>query len=245
MTAHHVGIFDGISSPLRRDGELPSGQAFARAAARALLAVDPDVDARTAVDLITRQLAQIGVAHAGPFGSVAAIYAPDRGEVWRVGDVHVAIDDRHLPGSKRIDAAMAGFRAAINAAALAVGTPLSDIIHDDPGLAAAAPLLAAQPTLANHPGAFGYGVLNGTPIPDELIETYSVPSNGRVVLASDGYLGPERTLADAERQLHRAIADDPACIGPLWTMGKALTRNTAAPDDRAYIRIETDPAESH
>ncbi|XVQ09605.1 hypothetical protein ACQP1W_44990 [Spirillospora sp. CA-255316] len=245
VTAHHVGIFDGMSSPLRRDGEPASGRAFADAAAQALLAVDPDVDAMTAVDLITRRLAEIGVSHAGPSGCVAAIYARDRGEVWRVGDVHVAIGDRRLPGGKRVDAAMAGFRAAINAAALAAGTPLTDIIRDDPGLAAAAPLLAVQPTLANHPGAFGYGVLNGTPVPTEMIEVYPVPPTERVVLASDGYLGPEPTFAEAERELRQAMADDPACIGPLWTMGKPLTPNTSGPDDRSYIRIEPGPAESN
>ncbi|MCP5026141.1 MAG: hypothetical protein GY929_07625, partial [Actinomycetia bacterium] len=57
----------------------------------------------------------------------------------------------HTPniGTKRVDAAAYSFRAAINAALLAAGTPLNEILSNDPGSAAARPLFDLQQQLTN------------------------------------------------------------------------------------------------
>lgn len=238
LTPHFVAVIDGMSSPLRSPGRLGSGREYALATGRAISELPARADARTAIDRITDRLSRITASHAGPAGCVAAIYSANRRELWRVGDIHIAIGMQTLPAHKEVDEAMTGFRAAINAAKLAAGTPLHVIRTTDPGLAAARALLEVQPLLANRNVPFGYGVLNGTTVPDQLIEVFAIPDERCWLrLASDGYLSPASSLAHAEAELFDAINADPASIGVMRDMGKALQPGADAPDDRTYVRL--------
>jgi hypothetical protein len=240
ITGRHVAVVDGMSSPLRRSSERASGRIFASGAAQVIAAMPEGISARDAVDQITAKL-RLGASplHDGPSGAVAAIYSLARQEVWRIGDVHLRIGSRDMPGRKAVDLAMAGYRAATNAVNLASGMALDVVINTDPGLASVSKLLEMQPVLANRDVAFGYGVLNGTRVPDRFLEVEPVPFGAQVVLASDGYLNAAPTLAAGERALRAAIAQDPACIGVLWEMGKSVASGADAPDDRCYVRVDT------
>lgn len=237
VTPDHVAVIDGMSSPLATADRSASGRTFALAVAQAVLTLPADADARQAVTWVTEALAGIVAAHAGPAGAVAALYSRLRGEVWRVGDVHIAIDGRMLPGEKAVDVAYGQFRAAVNAARLAAGATLADVLNQDPGQEAAAELLRWQHHLANREVAYGYGVLDGSHVPDRHIEVYPVPEGATVVLATDGYLGPAPSLALAERELADGLRRDPACIGELQRMGKGLRGGQTHPDDRTYVRL--------
>ncbi|AAT89226.1 hypothetical protein ATY41_08150 [Leifsonia xyli subsp. xyli] len=240
VTPRHVAVLDGMSTPLREPGQAPSGRAFAATAAAAIGALPARATAYEAGAAITRRLAALDVAHTGPAGAVAAIYSAERNEVWRVGDIHIAINGKQHPGRKDVDVAMARYRAAVNSAHLTDGMlSLAQLRDADPGLAAARPLLAVQPALANRTVPYGYGVLDGTRVPDVFVEVFPVPHPCWVVLASDGFLTAAPTLDAAQSELDAAIATDPACIGALWEMGKALRSGSAAPDDRSYARLRT------
>lgn len=81
-----------------------------------------------------------------------------------------------------VDRVASEFRAAV--AATYEGHPeLEELAR-----AAILPLLRRQLHLANQPGEFGYGLLNGERVPDTYIEVFEVPAKTReVVLASDGH----------------------------------------------------------
>ncbi|MDO5533572.1 MAG: hypothetical protein Q4F65_02835 [Propionibacteriaceae bacterium] len=237
ITDDFVAVIDGMSSPLASGGGPRSGRLFALGVARAVQDLPSGIDARTAIDRITEALASITVEHSGPSGAVAAIYSRTRGEVWRVGDIHVAIAGQEHPGEKAVDVAYGQFRAAINAAQIAAGTSLDQILARDPGQEAAAELLRWQHHLANRETDYGYGVLNGTAVPTAYIEVMEVPSGASVILATDGYLGPAPSLEQAETELSAALRADPACIGELQGMGKGLRGRQAHPDDRTYVRL--------
>ena len=242
VTEHYVAAIDGMSSPLRRNNEKPSGRRFASAVGSAIAALPPDCDAVAATAAISAAASGVSSDHSGPSGAVAAILSLTRREVWRIGDVHVRIGDSYFPGSKLVDEIGVQFRAVVNHSALLAGVSLHNIRTNDPGLVALAPLLEGMEHLANRVGEFGYGVLNGTPVPPEFIEVYPVPETPcDIVLATDGFLSAAPTLGEAEGALRRALSADPACIGPeLRSMGKAITPDAHFPDDRCYVRIRLD-----
>ncbi|MEA9987053.1 hypothetical protein [Subtercola sp. RTI3] len=236
VTPYFLAVFDGMSSPLRAAGSLGSGRAFAEVAARTLVDLPANATARDAINAISTAQMSIHTEHPGPSGAVAAILSLTRMEVWRVGDVHIRIGEQHLPAHKDVDDALAQFRAAINAAHLADGMTLTEILTTDPGLAAAAPLLKLQPALANRDVAYGYGVLNGTNVPDRFLEVHHIPDATVVVLASDGYLAAESALQLAEEHLRTAINHDPAGVNELRDFAKTVVPGKNAPDDRSYLR---------
>lgn len=238
ITERHIAVIDGMSSPLKAKGQPPSGRVFAQAAALAVRDLPGHITADQAVRAITHRLQGIRAGHDGPVGAVVAIYSVQRREVWRVGDVHVAIGDDIHPATKDVDTALEYYRAAVNAASFAAGMPLEEVIATDPGLSGAEHLLHIQPALANRVGAFGYGVLNGARVPEEFIDILPVPQGApQLVLASDGFLGPLPSLAEAEEKLFEAMIADPAGIGLLRQMAKCTKPGNNAPDDRAYIRL--------
>lgn len=236
VTGSHLAVIDGMSAPLRREGSAGSGRVFALQAAAVIANLPASIEAEDAIERISRAQADIPADHAGPTGAVAAIFSLERREVWRVGDIHVAIGDEHYPAEKDVDTALAWFRAAINAAHLAGGACIEEIIASDPGLMAASELLRLQPALANMDTPFGYGVLNGSPVPARFVEIRPVPDRQEVILASDGFLNAASSLAAAEDQLQTAIRADPAGLQQLRGFAKTMTPGFLAPDDRSYIR---------
>lgn len=99
------------------------------------------------------------------------------------------------------------------------------------------PLLLRQDLFANQavPHYLSYGIVNGTYIPDFYIYTYEIPANVEVVLASDGYLGPEGTLVEAEEELARTLKKDPLLINKHKGFRPAPAGGSF--DDRAWIRF--------
>ena len=176
--------------------------------------------------------------HERPSASIVMLDT-SAGLVWRVGDCPFRIDAGTWNTPKCIDRVTSNFRAAFLAAT--AGGYRDDPSCADPGREAILPLLRAQANLANVSGEFGYGVLNGTPVPPEFIEVVQLPEATReIVLASDGYPALPATLAEAEAELARLLALDPSCVGPLRAT-KGLLPGMLSFDDRSWIRIALDP----
>ncbi len=246
VTADFAVVVDGASDStgLRIDGQT-GGRFAAEILRRSIECLPAAATAREFADRLTGDLADrvheaagdLGPSQRWPSASVVCMSFARR-EIWRIGDCNVVIDGRPDVGGKRVDDAAYGFRAAYNAALLAAGTPLADILRDDPGAAASRPLLDSQQHLANVAGPWGYGCINGRPVPDELIEVQAVaPRVGEVVLTSDGYPDPQPSLAASEERLQQLLAADPAAIGALWTVGKSLRPGNRSVDDRAFLRL--------
>lgn len=241
ITADFIAVFDGMSSPMRSPGQRPTGALYSCRAAEAVAALPPQIGALDAIACLTAAVAGIDPDHSGPVGTATAIYSRHRGEIWRVGDIHVRIGRTVSLGGKHVDTAMTAFRAAVNAAHLASGETPERIRREDPGLQATRPLLLVQDALANSTEAWGYGIINGTVVPRRHVEVFAVPAGTSVVLASDGYPTPSPTLDAAEVELRSALAADPLCIDRLAAMGKA-PQPGSAPDDRTYVRFTHHPS---
>jgi hypothetical protein len=209
----------------------------------------PDADPLDALDAVIRQLSLLrqewSIASDDPLApsAVAAVLMPERRQIWRVGDVHVAIRrgehwDIH-PAVKAIDRVVADARAALLLCRLAQGDTPGRLAVTDPGRAMVMPLLEAQNVLANldDDSPLGFGVLDGRRVPGRYLTVLDLDETvTEVVLASDGYLSPGPTLRDAEAELSASLAADPLRIG-LHASTKAAPDGANSFDDRTYVRL--------
>jgi hypothetical protein len=237
-------VLDGATdvSGAQFDG-LPGGLFAARTLAAAVLDLPRDADARSAVTFLTGRL-QDALAACSATGTptyrpsaVMVVYSDARREVWRVGDATYAVDGQASYAHKPVDTLTSTWRQAWTEALLLSGADPVDILADDPGFAAMWPLVEMQERFANTPGSrFSFGVLNGTPVPDEFIQVIAVPNAQEVVLTSDGYAQAAATLAEAEAHHERALAADPMSLA-VGAMNRGLRPAWEACDDRAYVRL--------
>ncbi|HUR08414.1 MAG TPA: hypothetical protein VM347_38150 [Nonomuraea sp.] len=138
-----------------------------------------------------------------------------------------------------VDRVLAGARAAYLHCLFAAGASSDDLAAVDPGRALILPVLERQSALANceDAGPFGYGVLDGRPVPRRFIETFQLHDDAcEVVLASDGYLRPSATLASAEAELDTSLRADRLRI-LAHAATKGVVPGADSFDDRAYVRL--------
>ena len=241
LTDSHVAVIDGMTAGLGNDGACtePPGRVAAARIAAATLSLPPEATAGDAVRLYTAALEPDSRNHGDVlFGASIVCLSVHHREIWRVGDCHLRIGTAEHFGDKAVDQANASYRAAINHAALAAGATVNDLRVHDPGRLATGPLIDAQRRLANHTGSYGYGVLNGTAVPGDFIETFRLGAGAAdVTFMSDGYPSFGRDLAAAERHLLRILDRDPACIDELARMAKSWKPGSNGPDDRSYVRV--------
>ncbi|MGW2080591.1 hypothetical protein ACWCOW_27255 [Streptomyces sp. NPDC001939] len=243
-----AAVIDGATDKSGRDYDGMNGGALAASTVAEVLAgLDPATEPVQAVGALSTALAALrasaGIAPNDPVGpsAVAAVFVPARGEIWRVGDVHIALGSasgwREHPADKRIDRVLAGARAAYLHCLMAEGMTANELAQTDPGREVILPVLRRQGRLANRLGPFGYGVLDGTPVPADFIEVIPVDASAtNIVLASDGYLTPARTLAAAEADLADSLRQDPLRIGQ-QPATKGIKPGSRSFDDRTYVRL--------
>lgn len=238
-------VVDGVTGKDRaRFHGLTGGRFAAETVLSAVNDLPADADARTAVDHVSDALHAAIEAAGGPRlhppGTQLAMYSAARQEIWRVGDIHARIGTlvqaTHTPPTDKV---ATEFRAAYLSALLAAGYDAGELAANDPSWEAMLPLLAQQDVFANqtkhHP--YGYGVINGTPVPDHHLHVRHVPAGSEVVLATDGYLSVEGTLVDAETELAYVTSRDPLLIRLHKGFRPANDRGSF--DDRAWVRFLT------
>lgn len=250
-----VAVVDGATD---KTGQLYDGHTSGRLAAETLAAtigqLDEDVDPYVAVALMTRNAEalrkELGISDVTTMAPSAsfALLSVHRRELWRVGDCHMALRAQQhyapYPGEKAVDIATSLARSAYTACLLAGGGDPADISRDDPGRRFIMPLLEAQGVLSNsmEPSLFAYGVIDGTPVPSRLVEVLPLPDTAcEVILATDGYIKPERTLEEAEKTLSDSIRLDPLRIGA-HRGTKGLRPGAHSFDDRAWVRVKLSAA---
>jgi hypothetical protein len=245
-----IAVFDGVSD---RNGSLwSSGRKGGRFAAEVLsLALHEQVpfnaSAEQCIEIINGALSRAieenmpDGFNADHPGACAVIYSRDRQEIWRVGDCAFMIEGQAKYGYMPIDQVMVDFRRAYIESLLIEGRSFEEIgsAEIDAAWEPLMPLLSRQHYFANlnSDSKYAYGVINGTLIPQRLIETFSVNKEGdEVILASDGYPKILPTLEDTEYFLNQVNKNDPLRIGdyPHLRMKKPSWKNV---DDRAYIRF--------
>jgi hypothetical protein len=247
-TADFVAVIDGATDKTNREFRGRCGGRFAaETLAHAFEQMPADADLHACVTRLTADLRLALVSSAAPVdlerddapSAVFVAYSARRREVWRVGDGSWRIGDESHCGDKAVDVVAAGMRSALLHALLLEGEPPDELMRNDPGRQMILPLLRHQYRLRNSEDPrFGYGALDGRPVPERFLEVRAVPPGTEVVLASDGYPCVLGTLSESEAYLDDELARDPMRIGRHCET-KGLLPGHASFDDRAYLRIAT------
>lgn len=245
VTSDFAAVIDGVTDKTGYDYAGVTGGRFAALIlADAIRGLPRDVDGRTAINLLTDALrtavASFSGAPANGPAAVVVIYSAHRREVWQVGDAtfsELGLQPLRQPVPLLIDEVHCRIRSTVLHQLLAEGVPADVLARTDPGRAEILPTLTSQHLHRNKPGMFGFGAIDGTPVPDEFVETYWLDDDvTELVLFSDGYPAAYRTLAEAETQLTVLLAADPLCINELQGT-KALNPELLSFDDRSYLRF--------
>ena len=234
VTDHIAAVFDGETNKGAHVDPSP-GRLTAQACAKTVAGLESGFDP---VEIVAALHEAVRLLDAGPGAAASgAVLDAAAGLVVRVGDVAVGVDGSFDMGSKPSDPIAAAARSALTAALSAQGASADELRADDPGRRMVMPLLLAQRVWRNVPDArWGFGVIDGTATPFELIDVFRVPDGAEVVLASDGYADPRPTLAESEAVLSEALKRDPLCVTEMPST-KGIAAGAVSFDDRTYLRI--------
>jgi hypothetical protein len=247
ITDAHVVVIDGATDigDKRYRGQTP-GRFAMEVLSAAVRELPADASADAAIDQLSDALlaaaTETGMkadAHVRPTATVAC-FSVARREVWRVGDAPVRIGAFVSIPHTALDVLASGTRAAYDRAMIALGTPLAEIEHRDPGRDIVLPILRLQTRFQNDPAdfaEFGRGAIDGRRVPARFRERWTADPGTEVVLATDGYPTPAPTLAQAEVELAELLARDPLRIDWAAPGTKGRRPGAASFDDRAYVRL--------
>lgn len=238
---HVLGVADGATAKPWDTAATPTGALLAGRVAEMLAGQPVEATAQDAVRAVTELVAKLnadaGIAPgAGSAVTFAMVHARRR-EVWRIGDARVLVDGVPRPARSPGEDAVAAARALVLHEKLAAGVPLETLRATDPGRTAVEPLLRSLVGLRNSPDArFGYGAIDGTPVPSRFVEVLPLPPGAcEVVLTTDGYPDPAPALTETERRLAQRLRRDPLLIEEVPAT-KGFRPGANSFDDRAYVR---------
>lgn len=158
----------------------------------------------------------------------------------RVSDVSWSDGHTVHQGWRQIDNVHGRMRAAYLTMLLTAGASQEQLLEDDPGRDLIYPSLQKQGTLCNNVDLveLSYGAIDGTPVPDRLIETWKLgPDVSEVIIATDGYPVIKSTLEHTEAYLQEDLALDPLRIAK-HAGTKGLQPDQQSFDDRTYVRVQ-------
>ena len=246
MTEDFIAVVDGVTSKSCPKIDGKSGGRFAADVASAVIRhFAPDITAREAVNLLTRSLQEAVAGKIRLEGDVdhpalgCIVYSKARREVWRVADPGLMLDGILHLNEIAIDKVTSAARALVLEIALRKGASESGLLRDDKGREFIAPLHKDQHWFANRAGTYGYGVINGSFVPDEFIEIFDARGVREIVFASDGYPRLFSTLKESEDYLALVLKEDPLLFRKHLST-KGLQPGFVSFDDRTYIRFLTE-----
>ena len=237
ITPWLVGVVDGSTQkPWEEPGY--SGADLAGDVVAGLQELDPALTMAEAVRRLTERV-RPSVAGSprgtGPCATFAVLNSRRR-EVWRLGDPWVLLDGTALPRRATAEPGLARRRADVLHDLLMSGCAVDDLRRDDPGRAAILDGLRAAGEARNGSGPLAIGVVDGRPVPPDLLEVFPLARTvSEVILATDGYPQPPVDLHGAETSLARRLSRDPLLIEePPMTKGAPPGRSF---DDRTFVRV--------
>lgn len=247
----YCAVIDGVTSKHallfhRENRQLSSGRFAAEIVADALRSCPKNLSPREVIDRCSSALLSAtyqqrpGIDPLQRPAATIAIVDTAAEIAYSVGDTTISFENGSAPqvhtSPHKLDIVAADHRSAVLAAYQRMGTPWTN----DPGREAILPLLRLAPAFANTVGEFGFGVINGDAVPDELISIHSVRAFETVVLSTDGYPDPapegRLSLADAERYLARRLLLDPCCVSELRST-KGIEEGQSSFDDRSWLEL--------
>ena len=235
----YVAVIDGATS---KSGRRRAGPADGALVARIIGDTLHDLEAGLSGPALVAALTDRVRAAPGSTartGAACAILSLGARTVTRVGDITVQVNSRSDMPAKRIDTIVAAARAAYTSALLeGKEWTVATVAAGDPGRRLMLPLLQRQRAFQNNAESpYGYGSIDGTPVPDGFIDQIPVSPGDLLVMATDGYPELGADLAETEALLAADLARDPPRVGvhPA-TKGFDAARQVSF-DDRAYLRL--------
>jgi hypothetical protein len=236
---HLAAVVDGATGKSWHQNRWPGSREVAGQVAEVLRSSGEADDFETVLDrasmaVMDRKRETGCRSEEGASATFAVVHFKKR-EVWRVGTIWVRIGNRIYPPLPSAEDVVASARALVLRAALLNGTTVESLRRHDPGREAVVPLLAAAERLRNRSLPGGFGSVDGSQVPSEYREQWSVDSQDEVVIATDGYLDVAGDLAAAERALSKRLERDALFIeDPPQTKG--CNAGMRSFDDRSYVR---------
>lgn len=242
ITQHFAAVIDGVSASQPINGRA-GGIVTAEAVAEVIRSLPPDTTAVQFVNLATdatKRAVGEALKSTRRAASSVIIWSPALRQIWRIGDSLASVDASScFPEGKEIDRLTAGMRSALLRAHLGFGLRIEeDIRAHDVGREVIDHLLGVQSYFANNPNdRLGYGVIDGTPVPERFIEIFNAPEARSIVLCSDGFPLAAPTLAEAQAAKQGILAQDPLGIREDERVS-LLKEAWISYDDATYVRIE-------
>lgn len=173
-----------------------------------------------------------------PFAA-AVVWSQARKEIWRVGDCHFRIDEKDYIGEKEVDRVAYAFRCGVIRARLALGLTTIEAERkvatlDQPFR----PLVLVQHAFMNMDSddPLAYGAINGSPIPNQFIEIIDTSQARQIVLCSDGFVRPYRSLQEAIRETTKLSEIDPLLVNE-YNGSRPFSEGRILFDDTTYVRF--------
>lgn len=248
VTDYFIAVLDGVTS---RRGQMLQGMTNGRFAVHTIAAeiarLPRNIDGHGAIAHLNERLRAISETAAAAenktFGELLrrpaaamVMYSRFRREIWRVADPAFMIDgtvnEKILPQEQN----WCELRRAYIHARMAKGETEDYLRDNDNSWELLAPMMGVFNIFTNYDGEYGYGVLNGTPIPARHIDIYNADHAKEIVLASDGYPRVFSTFEETERFLQYVVTEDPLMYR-LYPQVKSVRQGYVSFDDRSYIRF--------
>ncbi len=219
----YIAVVDGSSLAAdERFHGMTGGKYAAQLIANAIVRLPDDIDAVSGVRAISQNLRENLDAACRAQGkdigqSLAAaamvVYSSARNEIWSVADCPFMVDGQEYVTRLKVAEFRASARQYKIHELLEGGMTEADLLANDPTPAMIAKeMMKDSKRFANSDNpVFGYGVINGNPVPERHIKVVSVGAAREVVLASDGYPKIFNTLTQTEAYLADVNAKDPLC----------------------------------
>jgi hypothetical protein len=248
VTSDFIGVFDGSTLAAGETLEGMTGGRFAAVKlAEAVHGLPSDIDASGALRFLTASFnAAIKKAAVGtridPDNAMAAagmtLYSRDKKELWSVADCPFAIDGVAFSKTMALEPIRTSLRQMLIHMELGRGKTEQDLLENDPtpGIISSTVMKGTRMFTNGIDPVFGYGVLNGHPVPEQHIRIIHTPNAKEIVIASDGYPDIFMTLKETEKYLAKVIAEDPLCY-KTNPQPKGVLNGQRSYDDRSYIRF--------
>lgn len=243
VTDDFIAVLDGVSTvncpPI--DG-MAGGRFAVRVAEKIIRDFKPDVTGEAAIDLLSQGLRAAVAARVTltrdirPPSFAMAIYSVKKQQVWRVCDCAAIIDGKAHIRELPPDAVTSEARAYVIESLLLQGKTIDQLRSFDTSREVIHPLLQEQHHFSNLDSAYGYGVIDGRPVPSRFIDIFDASGAKEIILASDGYPFVCGTLAETEKRLSDLLRDDPLLFRQ-YKSTKGHQQGNLSFDDRTYIRF--------
>lgn len=240
-TDDFIAVIDGVTTKSDRlyDGK-KSGRMAAELLCTAMHAMPQDLAAEELFNRLNQVIHGFCSEHDAhgneiPRASII-VYNHQNHEILQYGDCQYRMNGITVHQESRIDQMNGMLRQYTLEKELMEGNTVEALLNNDLGRLAIQKNLKDQYLFENMDSAFGYPVLNGSPINPGMIKRTAVQKGTTVILASDGYPELFDTLQETEEHLQKTIQEDPLCF-QLQSLTKAVYPGQCSYDDRSYIRF--------